>query len=105
MLQLLEEGGLIYPVDGAKPHADAMFGFELSLVAHSYKPDRFNSYLQQDSSVFNRPLFMDAWTPTEIWKVAAKLHPQLSNSLVSWQQRVSAHAKLCRVALVLAMHL
>ena len=101
--QLLQKGGLNYLVDGAVPHANARF--KLSLVAHTYKPDCFNSYLHENSSVFNKPLFIDPWTPTEIGKVAAKLHPQLSNSLVSWQQKVSAHAHLCRAALLLALHL
>ena len=84
LLQLLTEGGLNYLVDSATPHAYKGYKFNLSLVAHSYKPDCFRGYLNQMSSVFPSTLFMDPWTPTEIWKVAAKLHPQLSSSLVSW---------------------
>ena len=54
--------------------------------------------------VFSRPLFMDPWTPTEIWKVAAKLHPQLSGSLVSWQQRVPAHSTVSSCPLACHAH-
>ena len=102
--QLLRKGGLNYLVDRAVPYANARF--KLSLAAHPYKPDCFNNYLHQNSSVFNRPLFMDPWTPTEIWKVAAGLHPQLSSSQVSWRQVVTPHAQLymCLVTRLLAMH-
>ena len=92
LLQLLAKGGLNYLVDGAIPHASKSINFKLSLVAHSYKPDRFKGYLRQMSITSSRPLIMDPWTKTEILKVAAKLHPQLSHSLVSWQQRGTAHA-------------
>ena len=102
---MLTEGGLNYLVDGAIPHASKRYKVKLSLVAYSYKPDRFRGYLRQMDIVFNTPLFMDPWTPTEVRKVAAKLHPQLSSSLVSWQQKVTAHAQLCHVALLLAMHM
>ena len=43
LLQLLQEGGLCYLVDGAVPFANAMYNLDLSLVAHSYKPDRFKA--------------------------------------------------------------
>ena len=87
LLQLLREGGICYLVDGAVPFANAMYRFDLSLVAHSYKPDRFKDYQKQFMTVSSQALIMDPWTPTEISKVAAKLHPQLSRSLVSWQQK------------------
>ena len=105
LLQLLQEGGLCYLVDGAVPHANAMSRFDLSLVAHSYKPARFQGYQKQLSDVYGGTLFMDPWTPTEILKVAAKLHPQLSRSLVSWQQRLIQFAQLCHFALLLTMQL
>ena len=105
LLQLLMKGGLVYLVDGAEPRANALFKFELSLVAHSYKPARFQGYQKQMSDVYGGTLFMDPWTPTEISKVAAKLHPQLSRSLVSWQQRLVQFAQLCHLALLLTMQL
>ncbi len=70
-------------MDGAKPKANKRIKFKLSLVAHSYKPDRFKGYLRQMSIVFEDALCMDPWTPTDILKVAAKLHPHLSTVLVS----------------------
>ena len=105
LLQLLQEGGLCYLVNGAVPFANAMYRFDLSLVAHSYKPARFRGYQKQMSDVYGGTLFMDPWTPTEISKVAAKLHPQLSRSLVSWQQRLIQFAQLCHLALLLTMQL
>ncbi len=105
LLQLLQEGGLCYLVDGAVPFANAMYRFDLSLVAHSYKPDRFKDYQKQFMTVSSQALIMDPWTPTEISKVAAKLHPQLSRSLVSWQQRVTELAQPCHLALLLTMQL
>ena len=83
LLQLLAKGGLNYLVDGAIPHANKRLNFKLSLVAHSYKPARFQGYLRQMRDVYGSPLFMEPWTPTEILEVAAKLHPQLDCSLVS----------------------
>ena len=103
LLQLLAEGGMCYLVDGAVPFDDtmsSMSSFELSLVAHSYKPSCIKNYQCQVRDVFPSTLFMDPWTPTEILKVAAKLHPQLSNSQVSWLHRVTVHAQLCQVALL-----
>ena len=105
LLQVLAKGGLNYLVDGAFPHASKRYKPKLSLVAHPYQPDRFRRYLHRMRSVYSRPLIMDPWTPTEILKVAAKLHPQLDSLLVSWQQRVLARAQLCHVALLLVMHL
>ena len=104
-LQLLEESGLrlCYLVDGAVPHANKKYQFKLSLVADSYKPDRFRGYMQHMRSTFSSPLFMDPWVRMDIEKVAARLHPQLSSALVSWQQNVVAHTQLCHVALTLAM--
>eukprot|EP00891_Asterochloris_glomerata_P007566 jgi/Astpho2/7566/Aster-02472 len=90
LLQLLREGGICYLVDGAVPFANAMYRFDLSLVAHSYKPARFRGYQKQMSDVYGGTLFMDPWTPTEISKVAAKLHPQLSRSLVEERLNVLA---------------
>eukprot|EP00891_Asterochloris_glomerata_P008480 jgi/Astpho2/8480/fgenesh1_pg.00125_%23_4_t len=71
---LLEEGGSYYLVDGAKPKANKRIKFKLSLVAHSYKPDRFKGYLRQMSIVFETALCMDPWTPTDILKVQERLH-------------------------------
>ena len=101
LLQLLVKGGLFYLVDGAKPRASATFKCELSLVAHSYKPDRFKEYQRLIRHVYPSTLFMERWTPTEILTVAAKLHPQLDTSLVSWQQRATTLAQLYHVALLL----
>ena len=92
-------------MDGAVPHASAMYRFDLSLVAHSYKPDRFKNYQKQLMTVSSEALIMDPWTPTEILKVAAKLHTQLDDSLVSWQQRVIEFAQLCHLALLLTMQM
>ena len=101
LLQLLTKGGVNYLVDGAIKRIN----FKLGLVAHSYQPDRFRGYLHRVGIVYNRPLIMDPWALTDILKVAAKMHPQLDSSLVSGQQRVSSHAQLCHVTLLLAIHL
>ena len=101
LLQVLRKGGSNYLVDVAMPHANKRYNIKLSLVAHSYQPESFKGYLRQMSITSSRPLIMDPWTPAEILKVAAKLHPQLSSSLVSWQESVTAHAHVCHVALLL----
>ena len=85
LLQLLEEGGLrlCYLVDGAVPHVNKRYQFKMSLVAHSYKPDRFKGYMQHMRSTFSSPLFMDTWNRMDLLKVAARMHTHLNSSLVS----------------------
>ena len=105
LLQLLTKGGLNYLVAGAIPHANKRITFRLGLVAHSYQPDRFRGYLHRMGIVYNRPLIMNPWNSPDILKVAARMHPQLISSLVSWRQRALAHAQVFHVTLLLAMHL